>query len=807
MSVRRPNRLLVKTAAILLMGSVVSVPAPQTQAQAVPAAQRSPLEEPDPQFLVTLVVPTRDLVDRLVDAGYDLAEHVEASENGFLLEAVLTSKEMADLEALGVRVYEWGDLAAVEARWHALLDERQATLERNAQIMAEVDSVSVIRADYIIHQGLPFLSVEAKTSAGSSAGVTLVATWDAGPGTEPDSGGMATMSRFVDAGAYMYHRLLVPVKAGRPSTVTVTSSLGGQASAFVSDWLTDVKSPNPHYAKDFIDHYMTPSEVYERIEALAAEFPDLAEIIELPYKTNGYRRKAQATVGSSPNAAVVVTSVAWGHEGGNDITVAFVPAPEPDAHLSVEVDGSAITVLLATDGNGNATSTAAEVVAALNAYASDLVSATTYRGNAGAGIVAPTGPVNLQDFLNAPADEVTREPFTVRAIRIGKHRDGSKTGVLAYAQEHAREWVTPLVAVETAERLLRNYAHHGETKQLVDNLDIFIIPSVNPDGGHYSFYDFNMQRRNMTNYCGPEASDPGYRTQWGVDVNRNYGVGSLFDGYSGGSSSCLSDTFAGPAELSEPESRNVIWLAENYPNIKFALNIHSHGGYFMWAPGAYRSAGRVTLPRPDLRDEAYFWQMAEQILSEIRDHRGVSVLPGRTGATADVLYSAAGNSADHLWYDLGIYAINFEVGAQLWEDDRWVSVGFQPPFEEGHEEAMEYANGLIALLKVARDCGKDHKRPKSELVPGKGTFDGPEEVRFVSDEPATIYYTTDGSRPTFQSARVRSSGVREGGETLLVTETTTFKWFAVDVAGNVEGNYNPNGKGENYNQATIVIRP
>jgi Zinc carboxypeptidase len=42
--------------------------------------------------------------------------------------------------------------------------------------------------------------------------------------------------------------------------------------------------------------------------------------------------------------------------------------------------------------------------------------------------------------------------------------------------------VTPLVVAETAERLLRNYAHDGETRKLVDNLDIFLIPSANPDG-------------------------------------------------------------------------------------------------------------------------------------------------------------------------------------------------------------------------------------------------------------------------------------------------------------------------------------
>ncbi len=36
-------------------------------------------------------------------------------------------------------------------------------------------------------------------------------------------------------------------------------------------------------------------------------------------------------------------------------------------------------------------------------------------------------------------------------------------------------------------RLTKNYATDAETKDFVDNLDIFIVPSVNPDGSHHSF--------------------------------------------------------------------------------------------------------------------------------------------------------------------------------------------------------------------------------------------------------------------------------------------------------------------------------
>ena len=364
-------------------------------------------------------------------------------------------------------------------------------------------------------------------------------------------------------------------------------------------------------------------------------------------------------------SAVVLTAKAWGHLGGDQVTAEFKNPGANNAPLSVAVTGNDIVVNLATDGTGALTSTAAQVVAAINASpaAAALVSATTYRGNAGLGVVPPRAKVNLDDFLNAPAN-VARGPFQQRVYRIGSVRDGSKVGVFLYCQQHAREWTTSLTCVETAERLVRNYATDPETKKLMDNIEVFILPNVNPDGGHYSMYDFNSQRRNMTNHCPVTGnSDPAGRNSWGVDLNRNNGEYSLFDGYFGASASCTSDTYSGPAEYSEPEIKNERWVVDTFPNIKFANNIHSYGGYFMWAPGSYIGAGRVTAPAPNIGIEKYFFEAGEKILARIKEHRNTVILPERTGPIADVLYSAAGNSADDQWYRKGIISYSFETGA------------------------------------------------------------------------------------------------------------------------------------------------
>ena len=784
----------------------------------------SPSPNADDSALVRLAMPGRDTLDAVVDGGFDLAGNFARVPDGYEVDAVVSPEEVEALGALGVDVrstderFNWADVeTAVNA----------AQVPTDEEVAAAGDVVRLLRADWFVTKGQGFVSVEARSLSGTTSGPTMTLSWDSGPGTPLGSGGSATMSRFVDTDAspdfYMHHELLIPVDGPRPEQVRVVSSLGGETTGFVSDWLYPVDSliERKGYKYNFIDPadpYKNPTELFNRIDQLAAENPDIAEIVDLPYSTNGYRRKAQANLwGGNPGSSVsggsantsrtvVVSSHAWGHEGGNGIRLRFANPGASSSALGVSVAGSDITVSLATNGTGGLASTASQVIAALNGTPASaaLVRAHTYRGNAGNGIVQAQDWTSLSDFLAAPP-EIERGPFETRAIRIGKHRDGSKTGVLIVAQDHAREWVTPLVALETAERLLANYDTDVETRKIVDNVDIWIIPSNNPDGSHYTFFDRALQRRNMTNHCPDSSADPGARGSWGVDLNRNYRVGSGFDGFSGASTSCTSDTYQGPSELSEPESQNVIWIADTNPNLKFFMTVHSNGGQLFWQPGAYKAAGRVTTPRPEMRDETYYWQMAERILSHVYTYQDTVVHPTSVGGSSDVLYSSAGNVREDLYFNYGIYALGWEIGGNTWDPvrRRWDAGAFQPPIGRAHGEAMEYANGVMEMFRIAADWGKDFQWPTSKLVRGAKLPGGGVEVFFESDEPATVYYTTDGSRPTLESTRYQFAGVRDRPETLVVTEATTFRWFSVDPAGNIELNYDPSRQAENFRKMTV----
>jgi hypothetical protein len=515
---------------------------------------------------------------------------------------------------------------------------------------------------------------------------------------------------------YIEHRILVRIgdtgssSPANPSMIRIGSSTGEAKEGPTSAWLGGGLPPmSSTYQSDFTTRYMDPTEVYARFDELAAEFPNISELITLPNKTNGYQRRAQALMagltsptatgnlgGTAATQAVILTSRAWGHEGGNDLTAEFVHPGVNDSPLSVSMVGNDLRVSLATNSAGALTSTAAQVVAAINATpaVAPLLIAQTYRGNAGAGIVQPRTKGNLSDFLTTATNaHVPRGPFEYSVMRITRRNGGptgEKVGVFLYCQQHAREWVTPLTCLETAEQLLRNYATDPTVRKFVDNLEIYILPSSNPDGSHYSMHNFASQRKNMTNWCvfgSLESDDPSAanfwttrpgvaggaagpfndsaaRNAWGTDMNRNNTVGTLFDGYIGASTNCTSELFTGPFEASEPEIRNELWIADTFDNIKFSNNIHSFGGYFMWAPGTYLpDRGEGVAVHANIGVEKYFFEAGERILDRIKEIRNTVILPERTGPIADVLYSAAGNSADEHWYNRGVIAYSFETGA------------------------------------------------------------------------------------------------------------------------------------------------
>jgi hypothetical protein len=215
----------------------------------------------------------------------------------------------------------------------------------------------------------------------------------------------------------------------------------------------------------------------------------------------------------------------------------------------------------------------------------------------------------------------------------------------------------------------------------------------------------------------------------------------------------------------------------------------------MWPPGAYK-ADRTTLPYPPYGTLNYFDQTASSVLERIYSYRKTAILPAQTGPVTDVLYSAAGNSADEAYYKHGIIGYDFEIGAtKRLADGTTASPGFQPPFgavpiggnaalaNEGHDEGMEFAHGNYALLQSALDYSNDVTAPTSTAT-GAALSNAPVGVKFTTNEAASIYYTTDGTTPTTASTEWKPNLPRELPDPVEIGANTTLKWIAIDFKGN-----------------------
>lgn len=313
--------------------------------------------------------------------------------------------------------------------------------------------------------------------------------------------------------------------------------------------------------------------------------------------------------------------------------------------------------------------------------------------------------------------ETSVEGRAIHALRI--HRGGDARGVLLLGGVHARELINPDLLASWVVKLCHAYANGdgiafnlkaydaGTVKFLVEGLDLFVVPLVNPDGRVFvqAPGGDRMWRKNRSANTGQPCR--------GVDLNRNYDF--LHSSGIGTSASACSDVFRGPSAFSEPETRNVRWLLDTHPRITGLLDIHSYGDLILYPWGdddnqTTDPSQNFTVPNPSrgipgdtvyreyipADDQRWYVDTGARMRGAMAQVRGrfytvlqsIGLYP--TTATIDD-YAYARHSVDTA--KRKVLAYTYETSAKPTGNDYLGA--FQPPYAEAQKVMLDAGPGIV----------------------------------------------------------------------------------------------------------------
>jgi len=336
-------------------------------------------------------------------------------------------------------------------------------------------------------------------------------------------------------------------------------------------------------------------------------------------------------------------------------------------------------------------------------------------------------------FERIALPHLTWEKRRVHAFRIGRTgRNGAsrrrRPAVCFVGGVHGREWGSPDILIYFAMRLLRAYrdgkgvrlGHRSFTapqiRRIVEHLDVIVLPQVNPDGRHFSMERHPMWRKNRR----PAPRGRGHKSV-GVDINRNFPFLWRFDRHFAPDTVQSTfnpadyETYVGPRAGSEPETRNVIWLLDHCPNIRYFADLHSYGETILHSWGSDENQSRN--PRMNFRnaafdgtrgqihddvyreyvpaaDEKVAQQMARRMAASIRLVRGRDYKVKQSVG----LYPTAGASDDYAYSRHLVHRGKGKIIAFTIEWGRsHASTPFHPPYPEMRKVMRDVTAGLLEV--------------------------------------------------------------------------------------------------------------
>ncbi|MEV6366422.1 M14 family zinc carboxypeptidase [Micromonospora musae] len=313
----------------------------------------------------------------------------------------------------------------------------------------------------------------------------------------------------------------------------------------------------------------------------------------------------------------------------------------------------------------------------------------------------PPADSNYHDYAELTAvvnQVVASHPTIARKLSIGSSYEGrdlmavkisdnvatdeNEPEILFNAQQHAREHLTVEMAIYLLNLFTDGYGSDSRITNLVNGREIWIVPTVNPDGSEYDIAtgSYRSWRKNRQPNSGSSAI--------GTDLNRNW---SYQWGCCGGSSgSTSSETYRGPSAFSAPETqalRNFVnsRVVGGVQQIKANIDFHTYSQLVLW-PFGYTTANT---PSGMTADQYNTFATIGQQMAATNNY---------TPEQSSDLYIADGTSIDWMWAAHGIWAYTFEM-----YPGSAGGGGFYPPDEVIPAQTSRNREAVLMLSEYA-DC-------------------------------------------------------------------------------------------------------
>lgn len=253
-------------------------------------------------------------------------------------------------------------------------------------------------------------------------------------------------------------------------------------------------------------------------------------------------------------------------------------------------------------------------------------------------------------------------------------KDENEPEVLFNCNQHAREHLTTEMCLRIINRYTDQYQNDEQVKKMVDEREIWVIPTVNPDGSEFDVESGEYQgwRKN--------------RQDTGTDLNRNWG--HKWGCCGGSDDDPNSETYRGPEKFSAPETAAIrdfvnSRVIDGQQQIKANIDFHTYSELVMWPMGYTTDEVTEGMTQEEYdRFEAVGTKMAET--------------NGYTPQQSSALYITDGGISDWMWGEHKIFAFAFE----MYPSSGGVE-GFYPPDEVIEEETKRNDQAVNILLEEA----------------------------------------------------------------------------------------------------------